>query len=160
MSEIKNILDAEGGLGQVAVERALAEVRSGRPVVIKAGRSHLMILCVEALDERHVATFEALGKRRARLLRPAPRLRRLGLDRVTPGAIALPAMDLARIGSLALELGARIDAPVATLSRLDLAALELVRVALVLPAVVAFPVSVRDIEGEGLVRVEATAIEA
>lgn len=160
VSEIKNILDAEGGLGQIAVERALAEVRSGRPVIIKAGRSHLMMLCVEALDQRHVATFEALGKRRARLLLPAPRLRRLGLDRVKPGAIALPTIDLARIATLSLELGARIDAPVATLSRLDLAALELVRVALVLPAVVAFPVSVRDIEGEGLVRVEAAAIEA
>ena len=160
MSEIKNILDAEGGLGQVAVERALGEVRSGRPVIVKAGRSHLMMLCVEALDERHVATFEALAKRRARLLLPAPRLRRLGLERVKPGAIALPIIDLPRIATLALELGARIDAPVASLSRLDLAALELVRVALVLPAVVVFPVSVRDIEGEGLVRVEAAAIEA
>jgi GTP cyclohydrolase II len=160
VAEIKYILDAEGGSAQIAVERALCEVRAGRPVVVKTGRSHVLMLCVEALDERHVGTFESLGKRRARLLLPAPRLRRLGLDRVKPGAIALPTIDLARIAMLALEVGARIDAPVATLGRLDLAVLELARVALVLPAVVVLPVSVRDIEGEGLVRVEASAIEA
>ena len=160
MAEIKNILDAEGGLGQIAVERALGEMRAGRPVILKAGRSHLLALCVEALDARHVATLEALGKRRARLLLPAPRLRRLGLERVKPGAIALPAIDLARIATLALEVGARIDAPVSSLGRLDLAALELARVALVLPAVIVMPVSLRDIEGEGLVRVDVAAVEA
>ena len=111
VAEIKYIFDAEGGSAQIAVERALAEVRAGRPVIVKAGRSHVLMLCVEALDERHVATFESLGKRRARLLLPAPRLRRLGLDRVKPGAIALPTIDLARIAMLALEVGARIDAP-------------------------------------------------
>ena len=160
VAEIKNIFEADGGPGQIAVERALAEVRSGRPVIVKAGRSHLLMLCVEALDARHVPTLEALGKRRARLLLPAPRLRHLGLDRIKPGAIALPTIDLARVASLALEVGARIDAPVATPGRLDLAALELARAALVLPAVVALPVSLRDIEGEGLARVEAAAVEA
>ncbi len=160
VAEIKNIFEADGGPGQIAVERALAEIRSGRPVIVKAGRSHLLMLCVEALDARHAPTLEALGKRRARLLLPAPRLRHLGLDRIKPGAIALPTIDLARVASLALEVGARIDAPVATPGRLDLAALELARAALVLPAVVALPVSLRDIEGEGLARVEAAAVEA
>ena len=160
MAAIRNILDAEGGLGRIAVERAVSEVRAGRPVIVKAGRSHLMMLCMEALDARHVETFELLGKHRARLLLTAPRLRRLGLERTRPGAIALPTIDLDRIATLALEVGSRVDAPVATLGRLDLAALELVRLALVLPVVVALPVSVRDIEGEGLVRVEAAAVEA
>ena len=160
VAEIKNIFDAEGGSGQISVERALAEVRAGRPVIVKAGRSHVLMLCVEALDERHVGAFETLGKRRARLLLPAPRLRRLGLDRTKPGAIALPSIDIARINILSLETAARIDAPVAALGRLDLAVFELVRLALVLPAVVVLPVAVRDIEGDGLVRVEAAAIEA
>ena len=159
VAEIKNILEAEGGFGHIAVERALSELRAGRPVIVKAGRSHIMMLCVEALDARHVESLEALGKHRARLLLPAPRLRRLGLDRSKPGAIALPSINLDRIATLTLEVGARIDAPVATLGRLDLAALELARLALVLPAVVSLPVSVRDIEGEGFVRVEAAHIE-
>ena len=159
MGEIKTILDVDGGIGQVAVERALAEVRAGRPLIIKAGRSHLLMLCVEALDERHVAKLEALAKRRTRLLLPAPRLRRMGLERTRPGAIALPSIDLKRVETLALDVSARIDAPVASLGRLDLAALELASLALVLPAVIALPVSVRDVEGEGLVRVEAAAIE-
>ncbi len=159
MTEIKHILDSEGGASRVAVERALAELRSGRPVVVKAGRSHVVVLGIEALDEARGAVIERLGNRRMRLLLPAPRLRRLGLDRARAGAIALPVVDLKRIMHLALEVGARIDAPVAALGKLDHAALELARLALILPTVVVANVAARAIEGEGLVRVEATSVE-
>jgi len=52
-----------------------------------------------------------------------------------------------------------VDAPVAALGKLDHAALELTRLALILPAAVVANVSSRAIEGEGLIRVEAAAIE-
>ena len=159
MTEINHILDSEGGVGRVAVERALAELRSGRPVAIKAGRSHVIVIGVEALDEDRALVIERLANRRARLLLPAPRLRRLGLDRTRAGAIALPLVDLKRITHLALEVGARIDAPVAALGKLDHAALELARLALILPTVVVANVAARAIEGEGLVRVEASFVE-
>ena len=160
MAEIKHILETDGGLNQVSVERAISEIRAGRPVAIKAGRSHVLVIGVEALDARLAEALEPLARRSARLVLPAPRLRRLGLDRLKPGAIALPRLDLARIATLSLEVGARIDAPVAALGKLDLAALELARVALVLPAVVVLPVSARSIEGEGLIRVDAKLVEA
>lgn len=160
MGEIKHILEADGGASRVSVDRAIAELRAGRPVVIKAGRSHIIVMGLEALDETRAGIIERLSSRRARLLLPAPRLRRLGLDRDRPGAIALPTIDIKRIGALALEVGARVDAPVATLGKLDHAALELARLALVLPAVVVGHVSARAIEGEGLIRVETTAVES
>ena len=160
MAEIKHILETDGGLNQVSVERAISEIRAGRPVAIKAGRSHVLVIGVEALDARLAEALEPLARRSARLVLPAPRLRRLGLDRLKPGAIALPRLDLARIATLSLEVGARIDAPVAALGKLDLAALELARVALVLPAVVVLPVSARSIEGEGLIRIDAKLVEA
>ncbi len=160
MAEIKHILETDGGPGQVSVERAISEIRAGRPVALKAGRSHILVMGVEALDSRMAEVLEPLARRSARLVLPAPRLRRLGLDRVKPGAIALPHLDLARISLLSLEVGARIDAPVAALGKLDLAALELARLALILPAVVVLPVSARSIEGEGLIRIDAKSIEA
>lgn len=159
MADIKHILEAEGGFNQVAVDRAISEIRAGRPVIVKSGRSQILVIGVEALDEKLAEVIAPLSRRSARLLLPAPRLRRLGLDRLKPGAIALPHLDIVRIAHLSLEVGARIDAPVAALGKLDLAALELARVALILPAVVVLTVSARSIEGEGLVRVDAKAIE-
>ena len=159
VAEIKHFLETEGGIHQIAVERAVAELRAGRAVVVKAGRSNILVMGVEALDGRMLPTLEAVAKRRARLVLPAPRLRRLGLERTKPGAIALPLIDLNRISTLSFEVGARIDAPVAALGKLDHAALELARISLILPAVLVTPVSARDIEGEGLLRVEATAVE-
>jgi GTP cyclohydrolase II len=66
-------------------------------------------------------------------------LRRLGLDRQEAGALALPKLNLARIAHLSVETEARIDAPVSALSGQDEAALELMRLALVLPALVVLP---------------------
>ena len=159
MADIKHILEADGGVARVTVDRALSELRAGRPVVIRSGRSHVIVIGVEALDEARAGMIARLSNRRARLLLPAPRLRRLGLDRARAGAIALPVIDLRRITALALEVGARVDAPVAALGKLDHAALELARLALILPAVVAAQVPARAIEGEGLIRVDAGAIE-
>ena len=88
MAEIKHILEVDGGVARVTVDRALAELRAGRPVVIRSGRSHVIVIGVEALDEPRADMITRLSNRRARLLLPAPRLRRLGLDRVRAGAIA------------------------------------------------------------------------
>ena len=98
------------------------------------------------------------GAGRARLVLPAPRLRRLGLERTEPGHFALPKIDLARIATLALEVGSRFDAPVATLSSIDKAALELVRLALVLPAAIVVPVTARTATDSGLLSADASSI--
>ena len=128
-----------GGVsGQIKVERALAEIRSGRPIAVIGPQGSLIATPVEALDEALAADLEILAQGRARLILAAPRLRRLGLERDEAGALALPKFDLARIATLAIETDARIDAPVSALAADNQAALELMRLALVLPALVAF----------------------
>lgn len=158
MSEYKNILVADGGANQIAVDRAIAELRAGRPAIVRSGRNHVMVVGIEALEPRLAARLEALARGRARLVLPAPRLRRLGLERTEPAHFALPKIDLDRIAMLALEVGARFDAPAASLSSIDKAALELVRLSLILPAIVVAPVTARLAADSGLLCADAAAI--
>jgi GTP cyclohydrolase II len=158
VSEYKNILEADGGANQISVDRAISELRSSRPVVINSGRNHIIVTGVEALDGRLAAKFDVLARGRARLVLPAPRLRRLGFDRTEPGHFALPKIDPERIAALTLEVGARFDAPVAALASIDKAALELARLALILPALVVVPVTARTAAESGLLAADAAAI--
>ncbi|WP_238189512.1 GTP cyclohydrolase II RibA [Methylobacterium frigidaeris] len=124
---------------QIDVERALAEIRAGRPVALR-GADPVLALSAEALDGDRAAALTALAGTGARLVLTAPRLRRLGLpERSEAGAVALPAIDPARIEALALRLDGRIDAPVAPASAGDAAALALMALAQVLPAVLVVP---------------------
>ena len=158
MSDIKSILDSDRGPSQIAVDRVISELRSGRPALVHSGRSYALVAGVEALDPRLAAKLGSIARGRARLVLPAPRLRRLGLDRAEPGVIALPAIDLARINYLAMETNARFDAPVAALSPVDRAALEVVRLSLILPAVVVVPVTAKAAAESGLMVAESAAI--
>ena len=158
MSDNKTILLADGGASQIAVERAIAELRSGRPALIRSDDTLIMVVGVEALDAGMAARIEAMADGRARLVLPAPRLRRLGMERTEPGQFALPKIDLARITTLALEVGARFDAPVASIDTLDKAALELARLALILPALVVAPVTGELAATSGLLEAEAGSI--
>lgn len=152
--------ESRNDVGIVSVERAISEIRAGRPVLLRAGQSLAVAIGVEALDESIATHLQKLARRNARLVLPAPRLRRLGLDRSAAGSFALPRIDTQRISALALELNARFDAPVAPLSKLDSAALELLHLALVLPAAVVVPVSARGMSELDLLHVDTSAIAA
>jgi GTP cyclohydrolase II len=125
--------------GQIDVERAIAEIRAGRAVILKDAESQIVVFGVECLARAPADAWKAAARGDARLILTAPRLRQLGLDRREPGLVALPTIDLARINALALEVGARIDAPVAAPSPIHLGALELLRLAHVLPAALVIP---------------------
>lgn len=132
--------DAQWEQQQVAVERLISEIRAGRPVALRSGRSIVLAVSVEALSAGLAAKLDGLARKTPRLVLPAPRLRRLGFERSRSGVLAVPGIDLARIRSLSMDQGARFDAPVASASKLDLAALELVHLAFVHPSVVVVPV--------------------
>ena len=125
--------------GQIDVERAIAEIRAGRPVILKDAESQIVVFGVECLAAALTGAGWAAARRGSRLILTAPRLRQLGLDRREPGLVAVPAIDLARINALAQGVGARIDAPVAAPSPIHLGALELLRLAHVLPAALVIP---------------------
>ena len=104
--------------GETAVERALAEIRAARPVVVEGGAGAALITSVEGLEPDLSDRLAGIAAGRARLVLAAARLRRLGLDRKEPGVVACPVLDHARIAHLALKLD-DLDAVAARLSRLD-----------------------------------------
>jgi GTP cyclohydrolase II len=143
---------------EVTVERALAEFRSARPVVIVDGTDALLMCGVEGLDAALAHDLDILAEGRGRLVLPAARLRRIGLDRTQPGVVALPTIDAARIETLALKIEAKIDAPVSPVSALDDVALELARLALTIPALIAMPIDPAIVPDSLFVRVSAEAV--
>ena len=139
------VLSLSDELNPLAVERAIAEFRSGRPVVVDADEAaSALAIGVEDLDAGMSARLEAVAGGHAHLVLPPARLRRLGLERQHSGTVALPFVDPARIETLALKADGRIDAPVGPSSALDEDALELARLSLVLPAVVVVPLATGD----------------
>ena len=158
MSDWLEVFQNRNGLDEIVVERAIAEFRAGRPVVVHDASEALLVCGVEALDAAMARDLDRLAQGRARLVLPAARLRRLGLDRTVPGSVALPSIDAQRIECLSLRIDAKIDAPVAPVAGLDGTALELARLALTLPAIVAFPVNVGALPEGLFVRVGADAV--
>jgi GTP cyclohydrolase II len=147
-------------MNQTSVERAISELRAARPVLIAEGADLALVVGVEGIDERLAAQLDVIAPGQARLVLPSARLRRLGLERTFPGAIALPRLDLARIEQLALTVGARTDDAVAPALPLDMASLDLASLALVLPAMIVVPLSADEAKTLPLIAVEAEAIRA
>jgi GTP cyclohydrolase II len=158
MKHPREIFGSRLDLNEIAVERALAEFRSARPVVIMEGDGAILMCGVEGLDSDLARDLANLAEGRARLVLPAARLRRLGLDRQLPGAVALPEVNLGRIETLALKIDARIDAPVSPVQPLDEAALELARLALTIPAIIAMPINPEIVPESLFLRVTADAV--
>ena len=142
----------------VVVDRAIAECRAGRPIVVTANGS-LLILPVETLAPDDLPKLEPIAKGRARLVLGGPRLERLGAAEHRPGSLAFPTLDAGRIERLAIARDARLDAPAATLTQIDSAGLELVRLASLLPAFIAIPLDDKEQIGKRLARVSVQDIE-
>ncbi|ACA16818.1 GTP cyclohydrolase II [Methylobacterium sp. 4-46] len=156
MSMTVTIVEERLGREQVQVERAVAEMRAGRPVAI-AGETCAVAVSAEAVSPELADALQRFGTG-AHLVLPAPRLRRIGLaNRFEAGCVAMPEIDPERIVSLALRVDGRIDAPVCCPARADAVALELARLAQVIPAVLVVPVPAPP--GD-LVAVEPGAVEA
>jgi GTP cyclohydrolase II len=152
------VLSCSGDTAEIAVERAIAEFRAARPVLIEDGEGCALALGVEGLDGPRAEGLEAVAGGHARLVLPAARLRRLGLERKGAGVVALPSIDTDRVRMLAIDSEARIDAPVRCPSPLDGDALELARLALVLPAAIAVPLARAVAVDPSILRVTRTAI--
>jgi GTP cyclohydrolase II len=146
-------------LERTSVERAVAELRMGRPVLLESFDGSALIHGVEDLSAERAMQLDAIAGAGARLVLPAARLKRLGLDRSANGTVALPTIDCDRVATLAFSIGARIDAPVRAASALDEDALELARLALSLPAVIVLPIATRSIDIDpSVLRVASQAI--
>jgi GTP cyclohydrolase II len=125
--------------GTVSAERAVSELRAGRPIVLNEGDRRLLVFPAEHLDAASAEALEKLAPGKTNLILSAQRLRRLGVERKAPGLIALPKIDLERIAGLLAQEDARIDAPVKTPGPAEEAALDLLRLAHLLPGAVLAP---------------------
>lgn len=161
MSRSRTLFGRSQETNLVTVDRAIAEFRAARPVLLRDGASLALALSAELADADLVQRLDELARGRAHLILSAARLRRLGAKgRSETGILAMPTLDLARIETLALKIDAKVDAPVAPAGSLDEAALELARLSLVLPATILVPVAAEEIAGEPLVAVAVAAINA
>jgi len=146
-------------LDQTRVERALAEFRAARPVLIAGGAEAVLVCGVEGLEAPLAEALTKLASGTPRLVLPAARLRRLGLERTLPGRVALPSIDLKRIEQLALVIDAKTDAPIAPVDELDETALELARLALTVPVVVVVPVDAARLADSNVERINVEAVK-
>lgn len=161
MPESRTLFGRSHDAGLLTVDRAIAEFRAGRPVLLRHGEDFCLALAAELAEPELLARLDGLVPGGGHLVLTAARLRRLGArERMQPGIIALPTLAAARIEMLALKVDAKVDAPVARASEVDAAALELARVSLVLPAAIALPISADLVADEPLVSVSVEAVNA
>ena len=148
-----NILSlfSDRGSPALAIDRAIAECRAGRPVAID-GESAILVLPIETIAPDDWSAVATLSSGRGRLVLSATRLARLGQHERRSGAIALPTLDPERILHLATAQDARLDAPVAALTHAEEAALELMRLAALLPALIAIPLDETGMSAVGVTR--------
>ncbi len=156
-----SLLGLEQEIDTVTVDRALSELRSARPVMVRNGKTAALVLSAELVEPRLLGRLNKIADGMGRLVLSPARLRRIGsTSRKVAGIIALPELDIARIEMLAFKIEAKMDAPVAPANTLDLAGLELAGLALIMPSVIVIPVKAEDFRREHLTTVEASAINA
>lgn len=134
---------AFGDPAAIRCERAVAELRSGRPVLLAddAG-ARIAFVAVEAAAAATLAAF--VQRPQAWLALTAPRARSLGID--TSGGIRLPLGDgdPAMLAALAWHRAGEPPAEWAPGEPLDAAAADVARLGLLLPALVATAVDAGD----------------
>jgi GTP cyclohydrolase II len=120
----------------VAVERALAEFRSGRPVIITSGGKAVAVLPVDGMTDEGLASFRLLcAPRRSHLLITARRARALGLEGAGPTGLAIGDLhDAAAMLSLAADTQVARHLDVVPAGDAAGAAIELAKLAQRLPA--------------------------
>ena len=128
-----------GNSAALAVHRLLADFRAGAPVALGDGSQKQIALTVEGLDETGLAALRASGKPLSLAL-SATRAASLGVSGQT--AMMLPLGDdvtAARVQELVAAPGAKLTAPVHAASAPAAAALELAKLAQLLPAALILP---------------------
>ena len=149
MSHAEPLSDIE----MIAVERALSELRAGRAIVLRRG--------AEQIFARGLESFEDGEKPQGRLALTAARLRGQGLERLEGGAIDLAGLTSARLFDLGLNRGPHSLPPVAPLTALEASALELAKLALILPAMIVSahgPAHALDVPAEAVDRYRAAQV--
>ena len=129
-------LESLGDSRQIAVERALAEFRSARPVAIRSAAKTVLAFPFEGLDERLI-TFLGGDDRHPRLVIPGEKLKAAGTWIRPAAVVRLRPFTLENLQACVVrkETSGGFTADPAVPSLAEAAALELANLSLLLPAV-------------------------
>ncbi|MBX2805291.1 MAG: GTP cyclohydrolase II RibA [Hyphomicrobiales bacterium] len=126
---------------EVAVDRALAELRSGRPVLLTDGQDVNLVLCAETIEDHMLGPVRDVSEGQARLILAPKRLLALGHNVASSGTIPLDDLDAHKIHDIISQTDERLNGPAPKpATSLDESALDLMRMAMLLPAAITIPV--------------------
>jgi len=150
-----------GAPDRVAVERGLAEFRSGRPVVMLSAAGTAVVMPVDGITDAGLNAFRQLAAPgHPHLVVTARRARALGIDKSGPVGLAISARDdAAKVVSLAADRQVAHRCDVIAAGDTAAAAIELAKLAQRLPALLsAEPGSGSDRCDPPLMKVSAPAV--
>ncbi|AJY45909.1 GTP cyclohydrolase II RibA [Martelella endophytica] len=122
---------------EIAVERAVAELRFGRPVVLREGGRQIVTLALDCVSPSVFDQFARACDDRHGLYLTEERADRLGIDSSGGIAVPLAGRSFEEASHLAYTLGAQKPESWAPADPLVAASTEIARLALLLPAMVA-----------------------
>ncbi len=120
--------------GQLAVDRALAELRAGRPIVIEAPAGPSVVAALDAVAPSVLDAFTRPGEGNRSLVLSLERAKVLGLRASGPVAFCIDGLDNQAVNRLATGVGAVASGDWAPADASGAVALELCKHALLLPA--------------------------
>lgn len=147
-----------GDTGRLSVQRAVHELREGRPVRLTLGDQALIVAAADMLGGARIAEWTMASTGAVGLILPAPRLRHLGI--IMPGAAHVTLSDLTAGVIDDVLMAVKPNVPLLAhraATRLETSALDLVKRAYLLPAAVVLPAA----EGGygDMIAVDASAVE-
>jgi len=148
-----------GDAGRLAVQRAVHELREGRPVRLTSGDRALIVAAADMLGGARIAELNAASGDAVGLILPAPRLRHLGI--IMPGAAQVTLTDLSAHDINSILMAVKPDVRLLAHRAADVleaSALDLVKRAYLLPAALVLPAT----EGASaeILTVEARAVDS
>jgi GTP cyclohydrolase II len=149
-----------GDPDRLSVQRAIGELRAGRPVKLIGhdGDTHI-VASAEMLGSERITGWHAETGGAAGLILPAPRLLHLGFVAKGPSRLELASLSEGQLDAMLLAVGPSIPVvPLRPASKTEATALELVKRAYLLPAAVVLPTKFS--ENSAMVTVTANAVES
>ena len=148
-----------GDAGRLSVQRAIGELRAGRPVKLQGrdGESRI-VAAAETMGGERLAEWHSKFSAIPALLLPGPRLRHLGFVATTSSHLSLAGLSAADIDAMLFAVSPTLPTiPQRAANALESIALELVKLAYMLPAAVILP----DVTSQlsSLVAVDAKSVE-
>ena len=148
-----------GDPGRLSVQRAIGELRAGRPVRLQAGGGKSQIVAAaETMGGERLAEWQEKFNAKPALVLPAPRLRHLGFVATNASHLSLAGLSAADIDAMLFAVSPTLPTiPQRAADVHESIALELVKLAYMLPAAVILPdTSSHD---SSLVVVDAKSVE-